>query len=459
MERVTWKSADRAIYGRDLWPRELLTLRQGRRPKGPAAIVLAKQTRDVEDAIRVSREIEIPLVPYADGSGVCGGARAQADALVLDLKALNKIERIDEKSATVRAQCGVQGEKLERELNRAGFTLGHFPSSIYTSTVGGWVSTRSAGQLSTKYGKIEDMVVGLDCVLPDGSRFTTPDAPRSAAGPDFKQILIGSEGTLGIVTKATLRIHPYPEHREFLGFEFKDWAGACECVREIMQRGLKPAVVRLYDEADTQLNASHMKIKVEGILGVFVCEGGKRLTEFEATKLTEICEGQGARALGEGPARRWWDHRYDVSYNMSKVLPNKGMILDTIELAATWSALPELYEKVRAELADEAMIVLCHLSHVYLTGASLYFSIVARAESEEKVLKKYDRLWKRAMDAAHGCGATISHHHGVGELKAEWMGAEHGPLQDLYAGLRRRLDPAGVFNPGKMGLDHKARRA
>ncbi|MCB0220817.1 MAG: FAD-binding oxidoreductase, partial [Chrysiogenetes bacterium] len=200
MERVTWKSTDRAIYGRDLWPRELLSLRRGERPAGPAAIVLAKEARDVEATMKLSRSLGLPLVPYADGSGVCGGARAASDALVLDLKALNKIDPIDEKSLTVRAQCGVQGEKLERALNRAGYTLGHFPSSIYTSTVGGWVSTRSAGQLSTKYGKIEDMVVGLECVLPDGSKFVTPDAPRSAAGPDFKQIMIGAEGTLGIVT-------------------------------------------------------------------------------------------------------------------------------------------------------------------------------------------------------------------------------------------------------------------
>ena len=459
MERVSWKSTDRAIYGRDLWPRELLSLRRGERPAGPAAIVLAKEARDVEDAMKLSRRLDLPLVPYADGSGVCGGARGASDALVLDLKALNKIDPIDEKSLTVRAQCGVQGEKLERALNRAGYTLGHFPSSIYTSTVGGWVSTRSAGQLSTKYGKIEDMVVGLECVLPDGSRFVTPDAPRSAAGPDFKQIMIGAEGTLGIITAAKLRIHRYPEHREFLSFEFPDWNAATESVREIMQRGLTPAVVRLYDEADTQLNASHMKIQVKGILGVFVCEGEQRLTEFEARKLAEICEGQGGRPLGEGPARRWWEHRYDVSYNMSKVLPNKGMVLDTIELAATWTALPELYEKVRAALASEAMIVLCHLSHAYITGASLYFSIVARSESEDKVLEKYDAIWKKAMDAAHACGSTISHHHGVGELKAKWMSKEHGALQDLYAGLRAQLDPQGLLNPGKMGLAKHSKKS
>ncbi|MEW6776139.1 MAG: FAD-binding oxidoreductase [Bdellovibrionota bacterium] len=454
-ERVSTKPVDRAIYGRDLWPRELLRLRQGIPPEGPAAIVLAREARDVSDAVSLARELSIPLVPYSGGSGVCGGAFSVADSLLVDLKGLNQIRRIDAKSGLVEAEGGVNGEKLERELNHAGFTLGHFPSSIYCSTLGGWLAARSAGQLSTKYGKIEDMVVSLEAVLPDGSLIRTPEVPRSSAGPDFKQLLVGSEGTLGVIIAATLRIHRYPEHREFFSFAFPTWDAACGAVREVLQQDLKPAVVRLYDEADTQINAAHLKLPIKGILGVFVSEGEKRLTEFEARAVGKVCEAAGGSPLGEAPARRWWDHRYDVSYNLSKVLPNAGMILDTMEVAATWKNLPALYAGVRAALSKGSMMVLCHLSHAYLTGASLYFSVVARAKDEASVLGHYDGLWKGALDAALEAGGTVSHHHGVGRLKGLWMVREHEAFQELFAGVKERLDPKGLFNPGNLGLGMK----
>jgi len=455
--RVSFKDVDRAIYGRDFWPRELLRLRAGETPDGPAAIVFAREARDVADAVSLCRERGVPLVPYAGGSGVCGGARSPAGALVLDLKGLNRIGPLDQISGIVRAQCGVQGEKLERYLNDRGFTLGHFPSSIYCSTVGGWLATRSAGQCSTKYGKIEDLAVSLDAVLPDGSLVRTPEVPRSAAGPDFKQILIGSEGTLGIITAAGLKVSRLPEERTFQSFLFASWESACRSVREILQRGIRPAVVRVYDEADTQLNASHWNIKAKGVLAVVICEGERRLAADEAREVAAACEARGAGSQGEGPARRWWEHRYDVSYNLSKVLPNPGMLLDTMEVAAGWRELPGLYQGVRAALSKDAMIVLCHLSHAYLTGASLYFSVVAKSKPENGGdLGSYDLLWKRVMEAALAAGGTISHHHGIGELKGPWMAAEHGPLQELYAGLKDRLDAAGVFNPGKLGLGAKA---
>jgi alkyldihydroxyacetonephosphate synthase len=252
--RVSTKPTDRTTYARDMWPRGLLAVRSGAVAESPPdAIVWPETAEEVAAIVQLARKLRVPIVPYGAGSGVCGGAVPILGGITIDTKRMDRVRAVDGEDLTVDAECGINGERLERELERRGYTLGHFPSSIYCSTLGGWLAARSGGQLSTKYGKIEDMVLGVTAVTGRGEVITTGRFGRSAAGPDFTQLLVGSEGTLAVLTSARLRIRPAPEVRHLRGYEFGSVLAGLEAIRRVLQRGLKPAVVRLYDEFDTMM--------------------------------------------------------------------------------------------------------------------------------------------------------------------------------------------------------------
>ncbi|RME73939.1 MAG: FAD-binding oxidoreductase, partial [Planctomycetota bacterium] len=244
---------DKIAYSRDMWPKALLWQRKGDYPFHPDLVVWPENEDEVCKILEFCHSHEIPIVPWGGGSGVCGGAIPVRGGLVMDLKRMNKILHIDRKSLLVRSQTGIMGEILERSLNQEGLTLGHFPSSIYCSTLGGWLATRAAGQLSSLYGKIEDMVSSLRIALPSGRILETPSGPKSSTGPDFNQLFLGTEGTLGIFTQAELKVHPLPEHRAFLSGTFSNLENGLEGIRLLMQNGLRPAALRLYDGLDTLL--------------------------------------------------------------------------------------------------------------------------------------------------------------------------------------------------------------
>lgn len=252
--RVSTRKNDRDTYARDMWPRGLLAVRAGAVAEHPPDVVVwPETTEEVAAIVDIARRLRVPLVPYGAGSGVCGGAVPIHGGITVDVKRMDRVLRVDGDDLVCEAEAGINGERLERELERRGFTLGHFPSSIYCSTLGGWLAARSGGQLSTKYGKIEDMTLGLTAVTGRGDVITTGRHGRAAAGPDWTQLLIGSEGTLGIITAGRLRIRPAPEVRHFRGYEFAGVLPGLEAIRRVLQRGLRPAVVRLYDEFDTMI--------------------------------------------------------------------------------------------------------------------------------------------------------------------------------------------------------------
>ena len=251
-QRVSTRTVDRATYARDMWPRLLLAVRGGAPAEHPPDVVVWPETVDeVRDIVAVAKRFGAPIVPYGAGSGVCGGAVPIRGGITVDVKRMDRVTAIDAEALTVTAEAGINGERLERALAARGLTLGHFPSSIYCSTLGGWLAARSAGQMSTKYGKIEDMVLSVTAVTGRGEVMTTGAHGRAATGPDFTQLLVGSEGTLGIITSARLRIRPAPEARHLRGFEFARVPAGLEGIRRVLQRGLRPAVVRLYDEFDS----------------------------------------------------------------------------------------------------------------------------------------------------------------------------------------------------------------
>jgi len=448
--KVSTETLDRESYSRDLWPVRLISERHGEVAYLPDIIVWPETVGDIVTVLEFANKNRVPVIPYGAGSGVCGGSVPAAGGITLDLKRMDKIVSLDESSMTVTVQAGAIGQTFEDHLNRSGYTLGHFPASMWCSTVGGWLSTRSAGQLSTKYGKIEEMVLSLKAVLPTGTEIEVGRAPRSSTGPDLKQLLIGAEGTLGVIHEATLRIWPCPKLRVFRGFAFPDVPSGLEAIRIIMQSDLVPAGVRLYDEPDTTLTASQQGFEVEGCLLVLLFEGRNKMARLESELAFEICREQGGKDLGEAPGKHWWEHRYDVSFNLSRIMPNAGMIVDTIEVAATWSRIVVLYDELRAAI-QQHMPVMAHFSHAYRDGASIYFSIFGSAEDGAEG-DLYRNVWDAAMNACTRVGGTISHHHGIGMLKAAYMEDEYGNAMDLLRAIKKTLDPNNIMNPGKLGL-------
>jgi len=486
-DKVSMRQDDLIAYSRDAWPRTTIEFQQGKIEKLPDAIVWPQNNDDVVKILRFANENLTPVIPFGGGSGVCGGTFPDQGGIIVDMKKMDRILRLDETSLTFTAEAGIIGERLERALNEKGFTLGHFPSSIYCSTLGGWLATRSAGQLSTKYGKIEDMVISLKVVLPDGSILETKPSPRSAAGPNLTQLFVGSEGVLGIITEATMKIWHAPEKRAFAGVVFNDIEKGLSAIKEILQRGIAPAVVRLYDELDTLMIAedkagqtsSRGQLKDDTLtkalfhraerflishpdviklleplipkkcLLILGFEGETRHVELDLEMAINIAVDSGGKHVGEEPGKRWWETRYRVSYGLSPVF-YMGGFADTVEVATTWNNVANLYFSMREAIGKHAL-VLAHFSHAYREGCSIYFTFAASAPDDKKE-ELYDRTLKSALDACVSAGGTISHHHGIGYSKQRWLKQESIGGLGILRTLKKNLDPNNIMNPGKLGM-------
>jgi alkyldihydroxyacetonephosphate synthase len=449
-DRVRADAAERRAHARDCWPRLALAERTGVAAPEPDVVVRPLSTAEVSAVLRWAAAEGVPVTPYGAGSGVVGGAVALAGGVSLDLSGLNGLVSIDQESGVAAFRAGTLGPDVEGTLNPLGWTVGHFPSSIMCSTVGGWVSARGAGQCSTRYGKAEDLVVALEAVLPDGTIWRTLPAPRTAAGPDVWRLLAGAEGTLGVVTEVTFRLSPLPAERRFGGWLFDSIRDGLVSLRDVMRTGARPAVLRLYDELDTTLVLG----RGGGALLVTVCEGDPDVVAAEEAVLRRVCAG--ATDLGPEPGEHWSAHRYDVSFNLPRVLSGQLLgphgVADTIEVAALWSRLPAVYDAMKAAMSEHASLVFAHVSHCYPEGASIYWSFAFDAASAGEALARYDAVWAAAMTSCAAAGGTIGHHHGVGSARAPWLAAEMGAGHGVLRAVKAALDPAGVLNPGKLGL-------
>ena len=446
LERIVGRAAvdERAV--RDHWPLAIMREREGE--AAPRVLVARPSDREqVSAVLRWASANRIAVSPMGGGSGVCGALAPAAGEIVLDMTGLDRILEIDEANLICRCDAGVNGLALEKQLNEKGLTLGHFPSSLPGTTVGGLIATRSSGQESSRYGNIEDMVLGLGVLLPDGGYAAPRPGPRSAVGPALHELFLGAEGALGVVVEATLRVHRLPEATVGRGFDFADLRAGLDCMRGVMQAGIRPLVMRLYDAEDAAFNGYDLDA---GHCALVIATAGKRAVAAAEAAEVEAFASQG-RPMGEEPWERWQRHRFDLSAERLKAfLQPRGAYLDTIELAAPWTALPELHSRVKAAIAVGGL-ALCHFSHAYEQGCCAYFTFGGSGDDETEARAAYGRAWEGAMSAVADLGATISHHHGVGQVRSRWVAGELGGWMRVWRSVRESLDPDGVMNPRAVG--------
>jgi alkyldihydroxyacetonephosphate synthase len=434
----------------DYWFLAHLRAHQGRDGAGPACVVTPRNTGEVASAVRTAQQHGVAIVPYGGGSGVLGGAVPPHGALVLDLRAMDQLLALEETALLARVQAGMMGDVYEETIGKRGYTTGHYPQSIARATVGGLVATRSAGQFSTKYGNIEDLLLGLEAVLPSGNVIRLEPFPRASTGPAIQELFLGSEGTLGIITEVTLKVFPLPEKREVATFAFESVGAGLEAIRRIVRPGWRPAVVRLYDQPESARHFSAQNPPADACLLLVVCEGPAALAAVEMEACRAVAREMHAADVGPGPVEHWLGHRNTVP-SWDFFLQN-GLVVDTIEVAATWDRVAGLYDAVVATLQQVPGILAgtAHSSHSYPQGTNLYISFAIRPDDYAQAETLYLDAWGRVMEATIAHGGTIAHHHGIGRLRVPWLERELKSAYPILQALKRALDPAGIMNPGAL---------
>ncbi len=453
-ENVRTGAEERVRHARGKSTVDLLRLRAGDASDAPDAVVLPGSHDDVEAVLRICSAHRVVVVPYGGGTSVVAGLVPSRDGftgvVALDLRRLDRLVSVDPVSRLAVVEAGVRAPAADELLGAHGFTLGHFPQSYEYASIGGFAATRSSGQYSAGYGRFDDMVVGMRVATPSGT-VEIGRAPRSAAGPDLRQLFLGSEGTLGVITAVTLRVHPVPVESVHNGWSFPSFADGAAALRRLAQDGPLPTMLRLSDEYETAVSSS----QANGCAVVVAYEGASVSATRRRTEA--VLRDCGGTPLGKRVGDEWVRTRFEVPYLRDALLA-AGALAETVETAAFWSTLPGLYEAVRTALIEALSaqgtppIVLCHVSHVYATGASLYFTVVC-AQAQDPIAQ-----WRAAKEAANraiiDAGGTITHHHAVGTDHAAAFAEEVGPvgIAALHA-VKQRLDPAGILNPGVlMGL-------
>jgi len=461
---------------------DLIRIRRRIFPQAPDAVLFPGNEKELEKIVAWAAENEIALVPWGGGTSVVGGVEAtvsenQKGLVALDLKRMNRVIKIDRESMLADCEAGIRGPKLEQELQKSGLTLSHYPESFEYSSLGGWVATRSAGQQSTKYGKIEEMVESIRLITPTGW-IETPHVPAAANGPDLDQLMIGSEGILGVISRVRIRLKSIPEQRFYTALLFRSFQDGGAVVRKILQSGILPATIRLSDAEETDFIFSLVEEKTNRLANGFQKIGLKYLEKrgffpqkrsfmilgLEGTAASIKADWQQIRKiarpykpfnLGKSAARQWYDHRFENPY-LRDILMNYDILVDTLETATEWENFWNLYEAGRKAILDSFEklgikgVVTVHLSHVYPAGTSLYFIILATPHVGEE-LNEWWEIKRMASDAIVSNGGTISHHHGIGLDHRPWLTRELGASGvGIMRNFKNALDPKGIMNPGKL---------
>jgi alkyldihydroxyacetonephosphate synthase len=472
---VSTDSEDRAFFSLGKGYTDLVRMRRGDITNATDAIVRPGDEQQVLAVLRFAARRRLAVIPFGGGTSVVGGVEpvAEGPAITIDMAALSQVLDIDREAATATVQAGVMGPDLERFVKRSGFTLGHFPQSFRYSSVGGWIATRSAGQNSTKYGAIAALVQSVRLAHPEGI-LSTPNVPAAAAGPDLVQTIVGSEGTLGVITEANLRLSALPERRSYKGYLLPSFAAGVQVAREIMQAGLDPAVLRLSDEAETESSLAlraaprgaaaaaervgrwylHRKgLDLEsGSIMILGFEGSEANVRHGNEVAKRILKRHGAASLGSSPGRAWRRSRFSAPHLRDVFLDN-GIMVDTLETSTTWGNYLTLHAKVRDALRGVLggrSVVMAHLSHSYTDGGSIYYTFIA-PQDEGGEIEQWQRVKAAATDAIVAGGGALSHHHSIGIEHRRWMRDYLGDEGSRWLSqIKRAIDPEGILNPGKL---------
>lgn len=477
---------ERAFHARGKSYHDLLLLRAGNLAGAPDAVVYPRSADECQALVTLAAARDLVLVPYGGGSSVVGGVTGREDnqtraSITVDMTHMSSLLAVDETAMTATAQAGIYGPALDRALAEHGVRLGHYPQSFEYSTLGGWIAARGAGQNSNRYGKAEKWLVSARVATPAGP-WQTEATPASAAGPNLNQLLAGSEGTLGLITEATFRLHEVPEVEDYRGFMFRTFEEGVDVIRRIVQAEIPVAMLRLSDADETRFfrtlsSASHEKGLKDRLADAFLkwkgldrrpcvmltgLEGDAATVSYARDRVARIAAAGGGTHVGRSPGTRWKEGRYHGPMVRDPMLDH-GLGVDTLETSTFWSNIETLHARVREAISDtmkstlpagQRGIVMAHVSHSYLDGASLYFTFVFPRRLDDGLdgeVAQWLEIKRAASDAILAHGGTISHHHGVGADHAPWLAQEKGPRgMDVLRAVKTALDPNGVMNPGKL---------
>ena len=457
---------------------DLIRLRAGDAAVAPDAVVSPADHDEVAEVLEACADQRVAVVPFGGGTSVVGGVEPLHDGfdsvIALDLRRLDSVS-VDRTSLTATLGAGLTGPEAEARLQSRGLTLGHFPQSFEFATIGGYVATRSAGQASTGYGRIDELVVGVRASTPAGD-IETKAVGGTAAGPQLRELLVGSEGVLGVITEATLKVRPLPRERRYEGWSFKSFAAGAEAFRSMEQAHAAPDVARLSDEEETRLamamagsgsaaervGKAYLKLRghERGCIAIVGWEGEPDDVERRRSLTRSVLREHGGVSLGSRPGQSWQRSRYEGPYQRDVLLDHDVMV-ETLETSTTWTDLLMLWGRVgdalRMSLGERGTpaLVGAHISHLYPHGASLYFTFLARRETGAEI-EQWRAAKGAACDAIIAAGGTITHHHAIGRDHAPWMTDEVGELGvEVIRAAKRRLDPGGIMNPGKLLPDEE----
>lgn len=481
-ENAVQDDLDRIVHTYGKSARDLLRIRTGDIPRVPDVVVYPGNEAEVQLIVDRAVAADAVIIPYGGGSNISGSLHAPEDetrpVISVDLGRLNQVIDIDEDSGLARIQAGTQGPDLEEQLGARGWTLGHFPDSFTHSTLGGWVATRSSGMQSDKYGDISDIARGMRVVMP-GKVLEIRPLPHTSTGPSVREMVLGSEGRLGVITEVTVQVHRIPEVRLILGYLFPSWEASLAAMHDISTSDAHPSITRVSDAKETAFSFATRKKSNRVSISSLISKGMMKVLQRRGWKLDEIClsfigyEGgkahvarqkaivkdivgrHGGIVVGKGPGELYDQKKFDTPY-IRDFLLDRGAIGDVSETAAPWSKLLPLYtnvlaaaEKVYAHLGVTGWIM-CHLSHSYHSGACLYFTFAFKHDGVDP-LGQYEPLKNAIQQAFVDSGGTLSHHHAVGTEHAAWLEQDiSAPGVHMIDGLFTAMDPGRNFNPGKI---------
>ena len=453
-ENVSTREADKLTYGVDYFWISRMWADRGETPPAADFVVRPGSAQEVSAILKVANYYKLPVHTWGGGSGSQGGALPMAGGIILDTKRMNKLIEIDLESHTITAETGMIFQQLEWYANEKGFSCMHIPSCLTCGTIGGALGHRGIGILSTKYGKIDDMCVSMEVVLPNGDIINTLPVPKHAAGPDLNQIFIGSEGTLGVITKATFKLFEQPECRKHRAFLFPDMTSGFAAGRDIMQK-VKPSIMRFFDEAETvSIIKKILGFEKKGCFMNVTCEGIERIVDVEMDIVVEICKKYGAQDLGSEYGEKWYENRITFFY--------PGHIMDipqmfgTMDTVARFKDVEKIYWAMKNAIETNFPDVrfIAHCSHWYEWGTMIYdrFILDNPPADPDEAIRLHNRIWNTGVRAAMENGGVINDHHGIGLKLSRLMKEQYGPAMQVMEALKKQLDPNGIMNPYKLGL-------